>query len=441
MEERPGNQEVPAQGERRLLAGDGRLSAEALRRLCLEAGAQDAGFVEVERDALSAEREDILRVYPRTRAVISIVKSVNRESVRSPSVAVADHEFHAVNTELPHAARRIIEGLKAAGVRGVSVPPGFPMDMTRWPGKIWDIAHKPVAVQAGLGHMGIHRVVIHPRLGSQILLGSILIDTAVDRYDRPLEDNPCIRCRLCVSVCPVGAIAKDGEFTFLSCLMHNYHELIGGFQEWVEALASARSAGAYRARFRDSETLMKWQSLTYADAYRCSYCLAVCPAGEGALASYEPDKKGYVESVVRPLKEKEEPVYVIPGTAAEKTARTRPGKDIPPVRNTVRPVSIPSFLEGVKLAFNSEAAKGLHLIIAFTFTGKEQAEVTIAITDGKLDVREGHADTADLRVTADSETWVRMLNEEVSQLRAIITGKLKVKGNPLRMRDFTRCIS
>jgi ferredoxin len=366
---------------------------------------------------------------------------VNRESVRSPSVAVADQEFHAVNTELPHAARRIIESLNAAGVRGVSIPPGFPMDMTRWPGKIWDIAHKPVAVEAGLGHLGLHRVVIHPRLGSQILIATLLIDTAVDHYDQALEENPCIRCRLCVSVCPVGAIAKDGDFTFLSCLTHNYHELIGGFQEWVEILASARSSGTYRSRFRDSETLMKWQSLTYADAYRCSYCLAVCPAGDEALASYEPDKKGYGESVVQPLKEKEEPVYVIPGTRAEKTASTRPGKDVRHVRNTVRPVSIPTFLEGVKLAFNEEAAKGLRLSIAFTFTGKEQAEATIVITDGKLAVRDGHADTVDLRVTADSETWVKMLNEEVSQFRAILSGKLKVKGNPLRMRDFTRCIS
>jgi 16S rRNA G966 N2-methylase RsmD len=68
MKERTGNQEVSAKGELQLFSGEGRLSAEALRRLCLEAGADDAGFVEVERNALSAEREDILRVYPRTRA-------------------------------------------------------------------------------------------------------------------------------------------------------------------------------------------------------------------------------------------------------------------------------------------------------------------------------------------------------------------------------------
>jgi hypothetical protein len=36
------------------------------------------------------------------------------------------------------------------------------MEMDRFPGKIWVVSHKPVAVAAGLGHIGIHRNVIHP---------------------------------------------------------------------------------------------------------------------------------------------------------------------------------------------------------------------------------------------------------------------------------------
>jgi epoxyqueuosine reductase QueG len=37
------------------------------------------------------------------------------------------------------------------------------------------VAHKPVAVAAGLEHMGVHRNVIHPRFGNFILLGTILV--------------------------------------------------------------------------------------------------------------------------------------------------------------------------------------------------------------------------------------------------------------------------
>ncbi len=52
----------------------------------------------------------------------------------------------------------------------------FPMEMDRFPGKVWVVSHKPVAVAAGLGHMGIHRLVIHPKFGNFIALGTILID-------------------------------------------------------------------------------------------------------------------------------------------------------------------------------------------------------------------------------------------------------------------------
>jgi epoxyqueuosine reductase QueG len=38
---------------------------------------------------------------------------------------------------------------------------GFPMEMSNFPGKVWVVSHKPVAVAAGLGQMGLHRNVIH----------------------------------------------------------------------------------------------------------------------------------------------------------------------------------------------------------------------------------------------------------------------------------------
>ena len=43
---------------------------------------------------------------------------------------------------------------------------GFPMEMDKFPGKIWVVSHKPVAVAAGLGMIGIHRNVIHQKFGN-----------------------------------------------------------------------------------------------------------------------------------------------------------------------------------------------------------------------------------------------------------------------------------
>ena len=49
------------------------------------------------------------------------------------------------------------------------------MEADRWGEKMWTVSHKPVAVAAGLGQMGIHRNVIHPRFGNFILLGTVIL--------------------------------------------------------------------------------------------------------------------------------------------------------------------------------------------------------------------------------------------------------------------------
>jgi ferredoxin len=64
-----------------------------------------------------------------------------------------------------------------------------------------------VAVAAGLGIMGRHRCVIHPKFGDYILLGTVLLAAEASDYDRPLADSPCLECKLCVTACPTGAIS------------------------------------------------------------------------------------------------------------------------------------------------------------------------------------------------------------------------------------------
>ncbi|HSB34509.1 MAG TPA: SCP2 sterol-binding domain-containing protein [Nitrospirota bacterium] len=416
------------------------LSTEELRKICLEEGADDAGFVEIERPALSAEREDMVRIFPGTRTVLSLVKRANRESAMSPSLPVADWEFAKVNSGLSDSACRIIRRLNEAGVRGVAIPPGFPMDITRWPGKVWEVSHKVVAEEAGVGRMGLNRIVIHPKFGNHIMLDTVLIDARLDQYDQPLGENPCIQCGLCIAVCPVGAINKDAGVDFMSCAMHNYHELFGGFQEWIEGIVSSGNVKSYRSQFRDHETMSRWQSLTYGHYYRCSYCMAVCPAGEETVEAFRADKKGYIRQCLEPLKNKKEPVYAIKGTRAEKVAAGNKAKDLRHVRNTIRPASIGSFLDGVRLFFNPEKAEGLKLTLHFAFTGSEQRSATIAIADRNVTVQEGLHGPADLLVRADAATWVRILNEEVSPVKAMLTGKLRLKGNPAYLNKFKSCL-
>lgn len=202
------------------------------------------------------------------------------------------------------------------------------MAMDRYPGKIWDVSHKIMAVEAGLGHMGMNPLVLHPKYGSCIQLESILVDGVFDEYDRPIEEDPCIKCNLCAAVCPTGAITKDQPFDFMACMTHTYRDNYVGFQNWVEAMITSQDVTEYRSQFDDRETAFMWQSLMFRMSYRCSYCMAVCPAGEEVKPVYLENKKEHVERVVKPLRDRQERVYVIEGSKAESRARRNPHKEV-----------------------------------------------------------------------------------------------------------------
>ena len=53
------------------------LEADRLKRLALEAGADDVGLAEIDRPALSNQREDFLKIFPDTQSLMSIVRRLN----------------------------------------------------------------------------------------------------------------------------------------------------------------------------------------------------------------------------------------------------------------------------------------------------------------------------------------------------------------------------
>lgn len=67
------------------------------------------------------------------------------------------------------------------------------------------LMEREVAQLAGLGWIGKHTLLIHPRIGSFILLGGILTTLEIATTSEPIADH-CGTCTRCIDACPTGAI-------------------------------------------------------------------------------------------------------------------------------------------------------------------------------------------------------------------------------------------
>ncbi|MEZ4600101.1 MAG: SCP2 sterol-binding domain-containing protein [Syntrophotaleaceae bacterium] len=409
-----------------------------LRNLCREAGADDVGFVSIDNPDMAEQRDIILYAFAHARSLVSYACRLNPESIRSPARSLAQLEFSRGTGRINEVGRAIAANLATAGVAALHIPATFPMEIENFPDRQpWVIGHKPVAVAAGLGRIGRNRLVLHPRFGAFMVLGTVLVDASVITYGEKLAFSPCLDCNACTAVCPVGAVGAEGQFDFSSCYANCYRYSLTGFGDWVERLADSPNRFAYRRRVDDSETSAVWQGLTTGPIYRTGYCMAVCPAGEDVIVPFLTDRARFAREVVTPLREKKERVYVVAGSDAESYATLNfPHKELRRIDNGLRAQSIASFLQGARLKFQRRKAEGLAITVHFTFTGREERKASMLIRDGSLEVAEGHVGIVDVAVRADSEAWLKVLAGEWSMLGAILRGKVRVKGKVRLLRRF-----
>lgn len=416
------------------------LSLTELRQICLDSGADDAGLISLDRSELDEERPYVLHAFRKTRSLLGIVVRMDHEAVRSPLRSLANQEFHGKTHHIGDVARKIVAKLREHGIRAMHTSAGFPMEMENFPGRTWVVSHKIVATAAGLGKMGIHRNVIHPKFGNFILLDTILLDMEATEQSHPIDYNPCFECKLCVAACPVGAIHQDGDFDAVACLNHNYREFMGGFVDWVDTLTDSKSSKEYQEKVSDKETSSIWQSLSFGANYKAAYCMAACPAGDDLIGQFLTNKKEYIEEVLNPLQEKIEPVYVVKGSDAEAHVKKRfPHKTVRNIRSGVRPDSLKNLLFAMPLAFQKGQSKGVNLTYHFTFTGKEPMQVTFRIADQKLEIIENLVGSPNLRLFVDSETWINFLAQRISLGKMVVSRKLRFKGDLRLLNHFGKC--
>lgn len=116
-----------------------------------------------------------------------------------------------------------------------------------------ELSDRAVAERAGVGWNGKNCAIITPEFGSYVYLGEMITDIPFES-DVPMEDQ-CGECRLCLDVCPTGALVQGGQLNSQKCVA--YLTQTKGFLP-----------DEYRAKIGNR-------------IYGCDTCQTVCPKNKG----------------------------------------------------------------------------------------------------------------------------------------------------------------
>lgn len=127
------------------------------------------------------------------------------------------------------------------------------------------VMDKAWALRAGLGWVGKHTNLIHPKMSSWYFIGEIILDLELD-YDGPMKDY-CGTCTRCIDACPTDAL-QPYEIDSRKCISYLTIEL----REGMPAEYAGNTEG--------------W-------AYGCDICQDVCPWNSFSQAHSDADFKPF----------------------------------------------------------------------------------------------------------------------------------------------------
>jgi epoxyqueuosine reductase len=112
------------------------------------------------------------------------------------------------------------------------------------------LPEKRLALEAGIGKLGRHCLLMTPDAGSAVVLGLLLLPLPLPDYGlspasadpQGLFDPDCLSCGACVAACPTGALRGDGSLDRELCLQH-WSSIPGDLPDAVDAAWGDRLYG------------------------------------------------------------------------------------------------------------------------------------------------------------------------------------------------------
>ena len=265
---------------------------QGVKQYALEAGADLVGVATVEHLERAIPTEWKPRSWLREgRSVISFAICALHGALACPDETLKNYSNQKVLQSLDSVGFRLAKHLERLGYPSILIPSGPPTDMHP-PGKgMWGwLSQRHVAVEAGLGEIGLNTSALVPQFGPRVYFGSVITTLALEP-DPKMEKKLCLgeTCNLCVEACPAGALSvekgPDGTVG-----MNDKRKCQPNAQSWGlgTALRHFRDVVAEPEQARKLDLLFSdktwhvWQSLVTHVGIdgMCRVCLDICPVGK-----------------------------------------------------------------------------------------------------------------------------------------------------------------
>ncbi len=260
------------------------LTAEAIKQKARELGADAVGIASAA--TLNAFPPDPeypqipANISPEIRSVIAIVKRIPAGAFRTQNDACVHYMDQLVLREMDKVCMRLSQHLETLGTHA------FPLasQETKWELKRASYGYlsgRHVAVEAGLGTLGLEVNFLSPEFGPRCYTSAVLT-TAELQADEKLSHQVCIGepCSRCLYSCPAEAVLHWGLYK-RACAQYaqefGYGVLLSHIQQFIRAADNESKLQVLNT----PQAYAVWQGLlrvvgVFGD---CPRCLEVCPVG------------------------------------------------------------------------------------------------------------------------------------------------------------------
>lgn len=230
-------------------------------------------------DLTENHRRRVVNLLPEAKTAVVFACRHSYTAMASSNINIIKFDTLTVYENINRISLGLVRLLEDEGFKAISIPPYLPIEMSKeTSGLIGDVSLRHLAVEAGLGSLGLNRLLITRKYGTRVRIGAVITSANLNP-DKKFKGTFCNNCKLCIEACPVKAISEDGVVDVRKCAVNVLKYGLPALIRFIPDLAD-KSRDEVTKIVRDPLFWNIWQTLTLGAFYECFECIKACPVGK-----------------------------------------------------------------------------------------------------------------------------------------------------------------